>query len=425
MVGFLFIVLAILLIIGTPVFVGLSLASFLAYANYTDTTLTILAQRMFAGIDKFSLLAIPFFVLGANIMKKGGIAQRILDLALTLVGSLRGGVAYATQLSCMFFGAISGSSPATVVAIGNLMYPTLGEKNYGEDFSIGLITASGSVALLIPPSISAIVYASVTGVSVGALFMAGLGAGIVYGLAYMVYIWLYCRKHEVPTEKRASIGEILQTARRAAWALGIPIIIIGGIYTGIFTPTESAAVGAVYAMVIAMFIYKEMDFKDLYKVAVDSAISTSQIMLLLAGASIFGYILTMGQAPQILAGLLGQDISPIQFLMYVNLILLVAGMFIDGSSAIIIMGPLLYPISLKLGVDPIHFGVIMVANASIGMFTPPFGLNLFVAQSQTKLPLTKIMKGVMPFVVVSIIALVLITYIPSISLLIPKLVYGR
>lgn len=424
MILFLFVILAVLLAIGTPVFIGLSLASFLAFGIYTDTTLTILAQRMFSGIDKFSLLAVPFFILGANIMKKGGIAERILDLAITLVGSVKGGVAYATQLSSMFFGAISGSSPATVVAIGNLMYPSLIERGYGENFSIGLITSSGSVALLIPPSISAIVYASVTGVSVGALFMAGLGAGIIYGVAYMVYIWIYCKRNDVPTEKRASMSEILQSAKRASWALGIPVIIIGGIYTGIFTPTESAAVAAVYAMIVSLFIYKEMNFKDLYDVAIDSAISTSQVMLLLAGASIFGYILTMGHAPQTLASLIGQDVSPIQFLLYVNVILLLAGMFIDGSSAIIIMAPLLFPIATSLNIDPIHFGVIMVANASIGMFTPPFGLNLFVAQSQTKLSLTNVMKGVLPYVGISIIALLLITYIPSISLLIPKLVYG-
>lgn len=425
MILFLGIVLAALLFLGTPVFVGLSFAAFLAFALFSDATLTVLAQRMFAGIDKFSLLAIPFFILGANVMKTGGIAERILHFALTLIGSVRGGMAYSTQLSSMFFGAISGSSPATVVAIGNLMYPSLIEKKYGDRFSIGLITASGSVALLIPPSISAIVYAAVTGASVGALFMAGLGAGIVYGLAYIVYIYFHVRKTNVPTEERSSLKDILISARRAGWALGIPVIIIGGIYTGIFTPTESAAVAAVYAIIIALFVYKEMSFKDLYKITIDSAVSTSQIMLLLAGASIFGYILTMGQAPQALASLIGGDVSPIMFLLYVNIILLIAGMFIDGSSAIIIMAPLLYPISTSLGIDPIHFGVIMVANASIGMFTPPFGLNLFVAQSQTRLPLTSVMRGVIPFVFISIIALLLITYIPQISLLLPDLVYGR
>lgn len=424
MIFFLMVILAILLFFGTPVFVGLSLASFLAFGIYTDTSLIILTQRMFSGVNKFSLLAVPFFILGANIMKTGGIAERILDLALKIVGSVKGGVAYATQLSSMFFGAISGSSPATVVAIGNLMYPSLLQKGYGANFSIGLITASGSVALLIPPSISAIVYASVTGVSVGALFMGGLGAGIVYGAAYMIYIWFYCRRKDVPAEKRASRREILNATKRAAWALGIPTIIIGGIYSGKFTPTESAAVAAVYAMVIALFVYKEMDFKDLYKVAVDSAISTSQVMLLLAGASIFGYVLTMGHAPQTIAGLIGENVTALQFLLYVNLILLVAGMFIDGSSAIIIMAPLLYPIATKLGIDPIHFGVIMVANASIGMFTPPFGLNIFVAQSQTKLPVTRVMWGVMPFVIISIIVVLIITYIPQISLLLPRLIYG-
>lgn len=419
------ILLAIFLLMGAPVFIALAFSSFISFAFFTDTTLSVLAQRMFSGIDKFSLLAIPFFILGANVMKVGGIAGRILNLALTLVGSLRGGMAYSTQLSSMFFGAISGSSPATVVAIGNLMYPSLYERKYGDKFSIGLITSSGSVALLIPPSISAIVYAAVTGASVGALFMAGLGAGIVYGLFYMIYIYFYCRKHAVPVEEKSTKKEIWQSAKNAGWALGVPIIIIGGIYTGIFTPTESAAIAAVYAIFIALFVYREMDLKTLYKVSIDSAISTSQIMLLLAGASIFGYILTMGQAPQALAMAIGNDISPIMFLFYVNIILLIAGMFIDGSSAIIIMGPLLYPIAMKLGIDPIHFGVIMVANAAIGMFTPPFGLNLFVAQSQIKIPLTQIIRGVIPFVFVSIAALILITYIPQISLLIPDLVYGK
>lgn len=417
--------LAIFLVMGAPVFIALAFSSFISFAFFSDTTLSVLAQRMFSGIDKFSLLAIPFFILGANVMKVGGIAERILKLALTMVGSLRGGMAYSTQLSSMFFGAISGSSPATVVAIGNLMYPSLYQKKYGDKFSIGLITSSGSVALLIPPSISAIVYAAVTGTSVGALFMAGLGAGIVYGLFYMIYIYFYCKKHSVPVEEKSSKKEILLAAKNAGWALGVPIIIIGGIYTGIFTPTESAAIAAVYAIVISLFIYREMDLKTLYKVSIDSAISTSQIMLLLAGASIFGYILTMGQAPQTLSMLIGNDISPVMFLLYVNIILLIAGMFIDGSSAIIIMGPLLYPIAMKLGIDPVHFGVIMVANAAIGMFTPPFGLNLFVAQSQIKIPLTQIIKGVLPFVFVSIAALILITYIPKISLLIPDLVYGK
>lgn len=419
------ILLAIFLMMGAPVFIALAFSSFISLAFFTDTTLSVLAQRMFSGIDKFSLLAIPFFILGANVMKVGGIAGRILNLALTLVGSLRGGMAYSTQLSSMFFGAISGSSPATVVAIGNLMYPSLYERKYGDKFSIGLITSSGSVALLIPPSISAIVYAAVTGASVGALFMAGLGAGIIYGVFYMIYIYFYCRKHAVPVEEKSTKKEIWQSAKNAGWALGVPIIIIGGIYTGIFTPTESAAIAAVYAIFIALFVYREMDLKTLYKVSIDSAISTSQIMLLLAGASIFGYILTMGQAPQALAMAIGNDISPIMFLFYVNIILLIAGMFIDGSSAIIIMGPLLYPIAMKLGIDPIHFGVIMVANAAIGMFTPPFGLNLFVAQSQIKIPLTQIIRGVIPFVFVSIAALILITYIPQISLLLPDLVYGK
>jgi C4-dicarboxylate transporter DctM subunit len=413
----------VLLFLGVPVFVSLAACAFIGFAIYQDVPVQILAQRMFSGIDKFSLLAIPFFILGANVMSQGGIAARILRLAQTIVGSFRGGLAYSTQLASMFFGAVSGSSPATVVAIGKMMYPAMVEKKYNDSFSIGLVTASGSVALLIPPSISAIVYGSVTGVSVGALFIAGFGAGILYGVFYLIYIYYFCRKYNVPTDRRSSLSEIWKATKEASWALGVPFIIIGGIYGGVFTPTESSAIAAVYAIIIGMFVYKELSFKELYQVLVESVRSTSQIMLLLASASVLSYILTQGQVPQMLSQAIGSDISPFMFLLIVNIILLIAGMFIDGSSAIIILAPFLYPIALNLGIDPIHLGIVMVANAAIGMFTPPFGLNLFVAQSELKLPLLKIVRGVVPFVFISIAALIVITYIPDISLFLPRMVY--
>lgn len=413
-----------MILFGTPIFIALAFSSLLVFTFYTDVPLTVIAQRMFAGIDKFSLLSIAFFIFGANVMKTGGIAERILKLAFAVVGHLRGGIAFSTQLASMFFGAVSGSSPATVVAIGGIMYPSLKQQKYGNHFSAGLIAASGSVALLIPPSISAIVYSSVTGVSVGALFMAGFGAGILYGLIYLIYIYLYCRRKNIPVEKRRSLLEILKAAKEASWALGVPIIIIGGIYGGVFTPTESSAVAAVYGVLVALFIYKGLDWRGLYKIAIESVVSTSQIMMLLAGASVFGYIMTQGQVPQSIASSIGTDISPFMFLLILNIILLISGMFIDGSSAIIIMAPLLYPIAINLGIDPVHLGLIMVANAAIGMFTPPFGLNLFVAKSELKIPLLQITRGVMPFVVISILALAIITYIPQISLWLPKAVYG-
>lgn len=420
----LFVVLFLLFIISTPIFIALSFASLIAFALYTNMPLTAIAQRMLGGVDKFALMSIPFFILGANVMKSGGIARRILNFAYTLVGGIRGGLALTTELACMFFGAVSGSSPATVVAIGSLMYPALREKQYNDDFSIGLITSSGSVALLIPPSISAIVYGAVTGVSVGSLFMAGFGAGIIYGLAFLIYSYYYAVKNNVPAGERSSLKEIWKATKDASWALGIPIIIMGGIYFGIFTPTEASGIAAAYAIFIGLFVYKELTWKELFRVSVQSAASTAQVMILLAGASVLSWILTIGKVPQQLTNLIiANNLSAWQFLLAINIILLIAGMFIDGSSAIIILAPLVYSIAVKLGINPVHLGVIMVANAAIGMFTPPFGLNLFVASSTAKIPLNRVFKGVLPFIVVSIIALIIITYIPDISLLLPRIVY--
>lgn len=425
MVPFLFTTLFALLFLGVPVFVCLSLSALLTLALFTDAPLMITAQRLLGGVDKFALMAVPFFILGANVMKFGGIARRILGWAHGFVGGLKGGLALTTEVACMFFGAVSGSSPATVVAIGGLMHPALKEGKYEDGFSVGLIASSGSVALLIPPSISAIVYGSVTGASVGALFMAGLGAGIIYGLLYQIYCYWYARKADIPVSEKTSWAEKWKITKEAAWALGVPIIIVGGIYAGIFTPTEASGISAIYAILVSMFIYREMDLKSLWKTCVVSAESTAQTMILLAAASLFGYALTVGQVPQNLArAIVSMELGPIGFLLMINVILIIAGMFIDGSSAIIIIAPLVYPIAMQLGIDPIHLGVIMVANAAIGMFTPPFGMNLFVAQPVTGVSMAKIIQGVFPFVIISLIALMIITYIPGISLVIPRMVYG-
>lgn len=425
MVAALFISLFILLAVGAPVFVSLTLASLIAILGFSNYPLTIVAQRLIGGVDKFSLMAIPFFILGANVMKTGGIAKRILNWAQTMVGGKTGGMALTTEVSCMFFGAVSGSSPATVIAIGGLMYPKMIEKKYPRGFTTGLITSSGSVALLIPPSISAIVYGSVTGCSVGALFMAGLGAGILYGICFLIYCYWYARKHRIPKDPKSSRREKWKATKEAAWALGIPIIILGGIYAGIFTPTEASGVAAVYAILISLFVYRDMNLKQLWACCVNSAGSTAQVMILLAAASIFSWVLTVGQVPQQLSQMIvNADLSAVGFLLVTNLLMLVEGMFIDGSSAIIITAPLLYGAAVSLGISPIHLGVIMVANAAIGMFTPPFGLNLFVAQPVTDNDMKTIMKGVMPFVLISLVALAIITYLPDISLFLPRLIYG-
>ena len=422
MITVLFVSLAVLLLLGVPVFASLGLSSLISIVFFSDFPLMIVVQRMIGGVDKFSLMAIPFFILAANVMKTGGIATRILNWAQAMVGHLRGGMAVTTEVACMFFGAVSGSSPATVLAIGGLTYPKLIEQKYPKGFSTGLITSSGSVALLIPPSISAIVYCSVTGASVGSLFMAGFGAGIIYGLCFLVYCYFYARKHNIPRSEKVSGRERWKITKDALWALGVPIIIIGGIYSGLFTPTESAGVSAVYAILVSLFIYKEMTLKQLWQCCVNTAGTTAQVMILLAAASAFAYVLTVGQVPQMLsAAIVNANLGKYGFLLLVLVLMLIEGMFIDGSSAIIITAPLLYNAALGMGIDAVHFGVIMVATAAIGMFSPPFGLNLFVAQPVTGNKMGEIMKGVLPFLAISIIALLLITYIPQISMFLPNL----
>ncbi|MBU5312597.1 TRAP transporter large permease subunit [Tissierella carlieri] len=413
----LFVLLFVFLFTGAPVYIAMSLASVLALSFFTPIPMEVVAQRMFSGIDKFSLMAVPFFILAANVMKGGGISKRILNLASKLVGHLTGGLAIAVVISCMFFGAVSGSSPATVVAIGGLMLPELLKGGYGEKFSLGLITSSPAVAVIIPPSIGMIVYGTVTGVSVGDLFIGGIGPGIVWGLVVIAYCYFIAKKDKVPVQEKASLKEILIAFKEAAWALGVPFIIIGGIYGGIFTPTESAVVASVYAIFVAIFIYKQLDFKGLLDESIDAAVGTAQVMILLAAASIFSWILTRQQIPQALAeGLIAITNSKVTILLMMNIILLVAGMFIDPASATTILAPLFLPLAINYGIDPIHLGIIMVVNGAIGMFTPPFGLNLFVATGVSKEPVSKIISGIVPFVILSLITMAIVTYVPQVTM---------
>lgn len=417
MTAVLFTSLFVLLFTSIPVFIAMAAAGAMALALFTSIPLEVVAQRMFSGIDTFSLIAVPFFILAANIMKGGGMSRRIINVADKVVGHFTGGLAIATVISCMFFGALSGSSPATVIAIGGLLLPELLNAGYGEEFSLGLITSTPAIAVIIPPSIGMIIYGTVTGVSIGDLFIGGVGPGIVWGLVTMVYCYIYAKRSKVPVKKRATLKELLVAIKEAGWALGVPVIIIGGIYGGIFTPTESAVVAAIYAIIISLFVYKEMDFKDLMKESVDAAIGTAQIMVLLAAASIFSWILTREQVPQALANtLVSITNSRILILLMINIILLIAGMFIDAASIQTILSPLFLPVALNYGIDPVHLGIIMVVNGAIGMATPPFGLNLFVATGLSKKPLSTIIKGVIPFIILSLIAMAIITYVPQITL---------
>lgn len=424
----LFVSLAAFLTIGIPIFIALSSSVALTFVLVNpELDLVIILQRMFAGLNKFSLMSIPLFIFAANIMSEGGISQRIIRLANVFVGRIPGGLGMTVILSSMFFGAISGSAPATVVAIGALLYPALLQENYSENFSVGVITASGSLGVIIPPSVTMIVYATVTGTSVGELFVSGFGAGIMFGAILMAYTYVYAKRHpEVIRVKRSLPGEKIGAIRQSFWGMGIPIIIIGGIYGGIFTPTEAAAVAVIYAMIVALFIYREMTLKDLLKTALKSGITTIQVMILLAAASVFAWILTAEGITLALAQtVINISANPYVILLMLNIVLLIAGMFIDGASIITILGPLFFPIAMTAGINPVHLGVVMVVNTAIGMYTPPFGLNLFVASGITNLSITRISRAVIPFIIVTIIAMLIITYIPQISLFLPRLIYGR
>ena len=414
-----------MLLASVPIFVALGLSTLLILMFASPVPPTVIVQRAFAGLDRFALIAMPLFILAANIMQTGGIADRILRWTRVLVGSLRGGTALTTQAATMFFGALSGSSPATVVAIGTIMYPELLAKKYSRAFSIGLITASGSVALIIPPSITLIVYGAATGTSVGALFLGGITAGALYGLVFIGYCLLYAYRNDVPRGEKSTLRDILIATKDASWALGVPIIILGGIYAGVFTPTEAAGVSVVYAALISIVIYREMSWGQLYDICLRSAVTIAQLMVLVSFASAFGWLLTISRVPQSLAAaVLDVSSSPIFFLLVVNILFLIAGMFIDGTAAIMIMAPMVYPLAIQLGIDPVHLGIIMITNLAIGMFTPPFGLNLFIGSDVAKLSVTNVIPGVLPFIIISLIALGLVTYLPDVSLYLPRLVYG-
>ncbi len=426
MTVFLFCSLALLLALSIPIFVALSGAVLAVFVLFSDVPLETVVMRMFAGIDKFALMSIPFFVLAANLMSVGGISRRIINLANALVGSFHGGLAIATVLASMFFGAISGSSPATVVAIGGLLFPAMLKEGYPKTFATGLITSSGSLGIIIPPSVNMIVYGAITGVSVGALFVSGFGAGVVFGGSLMLYAYLYARRTPgIARSPKAEGGAIMQSVLDSAWGLGVPVIIIGGIYGGVFTPTEAAAVAVVYAFLVSVLVYREITFKELYTTLVSSAATTAQVMIVLAAASVFAWILTAeGITKTIAETMVSVSQNPYVILLMINIIVLLAGMFIDGASITTILAPLFYPIAVKTGIDPVHLGVVIVVNSAIGMFTPPFGLNLFVATGVTGQPLSQVTKGILPFICITVLALLVITYIPEISLWLPRQIYG-
>ncbi|MFP3919079.1 TRAP transporter large permease [Lysinibacillus telephonicus] len=402
---------------SVPIFISLSLASFIAIVLFSDTQPMILVQRLFAGIDQFSLMALPFFIFAANLMDGGGLSSRILKLAKALVGHLTGGIAMTTQVASMFFGALSGSAPATVVAIGKIMYPEMLRGGYGRGFSSSLLASAGAVSLVIPPSITLIIFGAVTGVSVSSLFIAGIGAGLFLGLSSLLYIYIYAKKNKLPRDPKATGKELLNSAISAGWALMIPVIILGGIYTGLFSPTEAAGISVVYAIIVGLFIYKELTLRKIIDISIDSAITSAQVLVLVAAAQILGWVLTRARLPQMVVEFITNNItSMIVFLLILNLILLVMGMFMEGVASIIVVAPLIYQSAISLGVDPVHLGIIMITNLALGMYTPPFGMNIFVSQSLSEVKLKEMLPFIGKFLCFNVAALLIITYVPDLSL---------
>lgn len=422
---FLFSLLLLLMLIGVPVAIALGLSSVLTILLFSPDSLASLTLKLFQGMQHYTLLAIPFFILSAAFLSTGGVAKRIIRFAIACVGSLRGGMAIASVLACMLFAAVSGSSPATVAAIGSIVIGGMVSTGYTKPFAAGVIGSAGTLGILIPPSIVMVVYAAITEVSLGRLFMAGVLPGILAGLMLMTSIYLFAKYRNLPKMQPASLSEVLNSGLSAFWGLLLIFIILGGIYGGLFTPTEAAAVAAVYAFIIALFVYRDLSFKDVPKVLTDSGKVTIMLMFIITNAMLFGHVLTTEQIPQQIAEiLLGMNMSPWVFLIIVNVLLLIGGSFMEPSGLLLILAPILFPIATEMGIDPIHLGIIMVVNMEIGMITPPVGLNLFVISGITQLGLTEVIKASLPWIGVLLLFLMLITYLPQISLFLPNLLYG-
>jgi C4-dicarboxylate transporter, DctM subunit len=424
MTALVFILLAVFLALGMPIFIALALTSFAIFFTFTSIPLEILPQRMFAGVEGFALLAIPFFIFTANLMSKGGVTSRLIRFANTLVGHFPGGLAICAVLACLFFGAITGSSASTVVAIGGIMYPALVEAGYGERFSLGVVTCSALLGMIVPPSNAMIIYGSVANVSVGALFMSGIGAGLVFSLIYALYCYIYAKRVGIPLRDRAGLWEILRAARGAAWGLGTPAIILGGIYTGVFTPTESAAVSVAYGLFVALVVYRELTPRQVWGVALESANITARVLIMVAAATLFSWLLTVqGVTRDIVAPVVELDPPSWGLLMFANLCILTAGMFVDVFSNILIITPLLLPLLGQAGISPLHFGAVTTVNADLGNITPPFGLNIFVASGAFNKGYMTVVRAVIPWFLLALVSLGLITYLPEITMTLPKLLY--
>ncbi|MEO0328999.1 MAG: TRAP transporter large permease subunit [Pseudomonadota bacterium] len=440
-----------LMLVGVPIAIALGLSSMIFLLVYADGSLASIAQTLFSAFDgHYTLLAIPFFILASSFMSTGGVARRIIRFAIACVGHFPGGLAIASVFACMMFAALSGSSPATVVAIGTIVIAGMREVGYTKEFAAGVICNAGTLGILIPPSIVMVVYAAATDVSVGRMFLAGVFPGIIAGLMLMTGIYIWAKVKGLPSQPFAGIREIFSAGKDAFWGLFLIIIILGGIYGGIFTPTEAAAVAAMYAFFIANFVYRDMGplktndgqqnisllqrpqalltawfHSDTKDTLFEAGKLTIMLLFIIANALILKHVLTEERIPQIITeAMLAAGLGPIMFLVVVNIILLIGGQFMEPSGLLIIVAPLVFPIAIELGIDPIHLGIIMVVNMEIGMITPPVGLNLFVTAGVAKMSVTDVVKAALPWVSIMFVFLILVTYVPIISTWLPTQLMG-
>ena len=418
---FIFVLLIALMLTGMPVSISLGLTVLTFFFTMTQVPIETVALKLFTGIEKFEIMAVPFFILAGNFLTHGGVAKRMINFASSLIGHWHGGLGLAGVLACALFAAVSGSSPATVVAIGSIIMPAMVKQGFPNKFGAGVVTTAGALGILIPPSIAMVMYSVSTGVSVGQLFMAGVVPGICLAIFLGLTTWYRARKFNYPRLPKATWAERWTAFRQSVWGLLLIVVVMGGIYSGAFTPTEAAAMAAVYAFIVAVFVYKDLSLKDVPRVLLNSANMSAMLLYIITNAVLFSFLMTSENIPQQMAGwLIAQGLGPIGFLLVVNLLLLLAGNVMEPSSIILIMAPILYPVAVKLGIDPVHFGILIVVNMEVGMCHPPVGLNLYVASGIAKMGITELTVAVWPWLLTMLGFLVLVTYWPSLSLALPR-----
>ncbi len=410
-----------LMLTGMPISISLGLTVLIFLFTMTQVPLQSVALKLFTGIEKFEIMAIPFFILAGNFLTQGGVARRMINFATAMVGHYYGGLGLAAVLACALFAAVSGSSPATVVAIGSILLPAMVKQGFPTRFGAGVITTSGALGILIPPSIVMVMYAVSTNTSVGQLFIAGVIPGIILAMMLGFTTWYRARQFNYPRLPKATWRQRWRTFRESVWGLFLIVMVIGGIYSGLFTPTEAAAMSAVYAFWVAVFVYKDMKLKQVPRVLLSSANMSAMLLYIITNAVLFSFLMTYENIPQILTNwMLESGLGTISFLLAVNILLLLAGNVMEPTSIVLIMAPILFPVALKLGINPIHFGILITVNMEVGMCHPPVGLNLYVASGITRMGITEITIAVWPWLLTMLVFLLLVTYIPWLSLVLPQ-----